>query len=377
MSGSPVSLINNFENDGTPGDIFFESTLNDGIADNVEITDTDDFCEITLSDKDSDNLLFATPVPNFEETDEYTNHLSPEDTDSDDEYTKQEYDLQLIDEIIPDQDETEDYLTPESKSENATWTTGNMPIFSKIDESLESVSPQPSSPLTDVLTGQSPLIYIDDDGDSSRAKRRRHSDDFVSTNIQTALHSKLSKTIQHVQGQSILDEDDDIFGMFGVASFSVQKDSGKVKTHNTSIAPQYTGHEEIHNLEELDLDNSEISSTSIMTPLIKKELQFSIQYKRLTRGEDELVLEPEEPKHYKLTQDEIRRRNLRMEVNRRSAKKSRVRHKHRENKIIKRYEQSKGEHDRLEKVKTDLTARRDQLRLEMKKHTSCFHLKPP
>ncbi|WAQ95986.1 hypothetical protein MAR_028676 [Mya arenaria] len=356
---SAVKVSIEVANDATPGSIFFTSNINEGAADNIEITESNSLQHITLLDDTPDTILFATPLSQYEQNHNIWEFNSPEETDTDDDEddAEQEYELQLISEIISDNDGNEDHYIPESKSEDETRTNGNMPTFSKIDESLVSISPETSSPLTVVISDHSSTIYIDSDVEEHlTTKRRRNSETFVNTNVQTALHSKLSKNIQHVEGHSILDEDVDIFGMFGVVSHDVQKDSGIAKSHHISTSTHNTTQDDELNLEELDSEDRELSesSTSKMTPYIKNELKFAIQYKRLTRGEDEL-----------LTPDEIRRRNLRMEVNRRSAKKSRIHQKHRENKIITRYEHSKMENERLKKVKADLTAERDRLKLTM------------
>lgn len=65
-------------------------------------------------------------------------------------------------------------------------------------------------------------------------------------------------------------------------------------------------------------------------PLIKQELQCKIQIDRLSRGESELVLEEEVPKFYKLSDEEKRKRDARLEQNRQSAIRSRKRSKEKE-----------------------------------------------
>ena len=45
---------------------------------------------------------------------------------------------------------------------------------------------------------------------------------------------------------------------------------------------------------------SESLETQSYLPLVKQELQYKIQYERLTRGEPELILEEEPPKNYEV-----------------------------------------------------------------------------
>ena len=45
---------------------------------------------------------------------------------------------------------------------------------------------------------------------------------------------------------------------------------------------------------------SESIETQSYLPMVKQELQYKIQYDRLTRGESELILEEEPPKNYQV-----------------------------------------------------------------------------
>lgn len=76
-----------------------------------------------------------------------------------------------------------------------------------------------------------------------------------------------------------------------------------------------------------------------LTPMLKHELKMKIQFKRLERGQSELVLGQHQLKTYELRPDEIEKRNKRLYQNRISAQKCRQRlreHTHKLKKEIKR-----------------------------------------
>ncbi|XP_077997047.1 cyclic AMP-dependent transcription factor ATF-3-like isoform X2 [Glandiceps talaboti] len=72
-------------------------------------------------------------------------------------------------------------------------------------------------------------------------------------------------------------------------------------------------------LESDDLDGANASLTTVL----KEEIKYTIQTKRLQRGLTELRVEPYRPKGERLTQEEIERRDERRERNRAAATKCR------------------------------------------------------
>ncbi|KAK3605434.1 hypothetical protein CHS0354_007516 [Potamilus streckersoni] len=71
-----------------------------------------------------------------------------------------------------------------------------------------------------------------------------------------------------------------------------------------------------------------------ITPLLKQELNLKIQCKRLLEGKREIVIQHEQPKTYQMSEDEILKRNRRLQQNRASANRSRGRLKNREEELM-------------------------------------------
>lgn len=103
-------------------------------------------------------------------------------------------------------------------------------------------------------------------------------------------------------------------------------------------------------------------------PLIKQELQCKIQIDRLTRGESELVLEEESPKFYKLSDEEKRKRDARLEQNRQSAIRSRKRSKEKEKSLKEAVDRLFSGQRQLAKEVKELTEERETVLKKLRAH---------
>ncbi|XP_060083683.1 cyclic AMP-dependent transcription factor ATF-3-like [Ylistrum balloti] len=116
--------------------------------------------------------------------------------------------------------------------------------------------------------------------------------------------------------------------------------------------------DDIEVLEEIDDENlvkaiEESRRNQSTMPLIKQELRYTIQYRRMSSGQKELVLEEKTKSEYKLTNDEVRKLHRRREQNRRSSIRCRRRRK----------EYGKD----LEKTITELEVKYCDLQMEIKR----------
>lgn len=103
-------------------------------------------------------------------------------------------------------------------------------------------------------------------------------------------------------------------------------------------------------------------------PLIKQELQCKIQCDRLSRGESELVLGEEPPKSFELTDEEIRKRDARLEQNRRSALRSRQNAKKKEETLKKNLDRLFNEQRQLAKEVKGLKEEKKMTLAKLKAH---------
>ncbi|KAK3605433.1 hypothetical protein CHS0354_007515 [Potamilus streckersoni] len=91
-----------------------------------------------------------------------------------------------------------------------------------------------------------------------------------------------------------------------------------------------------------------------VTPLLKRELHLKIQCRRLSEGKEELELREEPNKPYCLSEEEILKRNKRLDQNRASAVRSRMRFRQREEKLM-------TEVNTLERKRRTLVQMKDKL----------------
>ncbi|XP_060583174.1 uncharacterized protein LOC132739477 [Ruditapes philippinarum] len=184
---------------------------------------------------------------------------------------------------------------------------------------------------------------------------------FCSTNIQTALLSKITPDRKSKKIQ--ISPFDDFLNM-----------QSQRKTVHTEVPGSKSGHDKDI---DVDLENFEtevgkafeesVSEGSLM-PLLKQELQCKIQVRRLSMGQSELVLEPEEPKVYKLTEDEIRKKQARLEQNRRSAMKSRHKARKYEQNLLKEIYKDMTKFVKLRKEVSKLQSLRDEYKKKFDLH---------
>lgn len=105
-----------------------------------------------------------------------------------------------------------------------------------------------------------------------------------------------------------------------------------------------------------------------MTPLIKEELKYSIQSKRLREGKGELKVEFTEPEPDQLTPEEVERVEKRKVQNRMAARRFRERQKTRGESLQKDVNRLHSEQTRLNHQLAVVTAERDKLRRDLESH---------
>ncbi|XP_063443715.1 uncharacterized protein LOC134724551 isoform X1 [Mytilus trossulus] len=112
-------------------------------------------------------------------------------------------------------------------------------------------------------------------------------------------------------------------------------------------------------------------------PLIKEEIKLKIQCKRVTLGEEELIVEHQRPVKYLLTEEEVYKRNRRKEQNRRSAVRTRARQKTRIAELEKVQEVNSLEDDHRSLYQTVDTLRTELQMLDgMLQIHKCSNVKP-
>ncbi|XP_062616185.1 uncharacterized protein LOC134277906 [Saccostrea cucullata] len=130
---------------------------------------------------------------------------------------------------------------------------------------------------------------------------------------------------------------------------------------------------QMHNLqkendEKLSQAVYESYQTRSCLPLLKEELKCKIQCRRLSRGEDELKVRFEEQKVYKMTDAELQKRNRRLQQNRQSASKRRIKDKEYEESLLARIKRLEKEILKKEKEKKQLAHQKNVLYCIMLKH---------
>ncbi|XP_074649839.1 cyclic AMP-dependent transcription factor ATF-3-like [Tubulanus polymorphus] len=108
-----------------------------------------------------------------------------------------------------------------------------------------------------------------------------------------------------------------------------------------------------------------VATSGSLTPLLKEEIRAAIQYKRLQRGESELVVEyKEKQKSEEMTNEEVGKRTIRRERNKVAAQKCRMK--------------KKRDADTLEKRKEELELSQEKLKTEVQKleqeRENLFHM---
>ncbi|XP_060071228.1 uncharacterized protein LOC132551135 [Ylistrum balloti] len=99
--------------------------------------------------------------------------------------------------------------------------------------------------------------------------------------------------------------------------------------------------------------------TGDLTPLIKEELKYTIQSRRVSAGKKELRVGFRQPQTYKLTPDEVIRVERRREQNRLAAQKFR--------------RKQKNESERIQKLETANTKLREELRCLREEQSQLFY----
>ncbi|XP_063443716.1 uncharacterized protein LOC134724551 isoform X2 [Mytilus trossulus] len=110
-------------------------------------------------------------------------------------------------------------------------------------------------------------------------------------------------------------------------------------------------------------------------PLIKEEIKLKIQCKRVTLGEEELIVEHQRPVKYLLTEEEVYKRNRRKEQNRRSAVRTRARQKTRIAELEKEVNSLEDDHRSLYQTVDTLRTELQMLDGMLQIH-KCSNVKP-
>lgn len=350
---SPISdPIVNIENtlttcgDGNP--IYYTSNLYDGVANVEEIAD--DYQQENEHDTESNSeneVDRATPIVSVD------THLNEHYDSFDNEALLLQYDQDIAEQWIDkslndsdiDSDEEELYhllpdvssdeeqlsvISPTFSEESYRGCPGNLPFFDKLNVNVTTDSK--SSLIFQLASSQSRVAssrvihgtsHVEDTlikSDSKDIVKQTdednvYADKYCSTNVQSALLGKLNvdtcvdselsesstATTFKINIQAISDSiRRNIFP-------SRKKTSIKYKVETDTI-----GKSDVNSLETdlpIDLENvdSEVDkafkdsvSEGSVLPLVKQELQYTIQVRRLSRGKPELILEPEQPKKYKV-----------------------------------------------------------------------------
>lgn len=236
----------------------FYSDINEGIGDDVEIyTEPElpviDPNEVSLAETETFN--FIEQVRQKSQVESPISGINSESPD-----------IEAIIDFV-----TESTFTPFTTAvEDTPVEPGNLPHFSNIEEGLETVTPESSSDIeiSSILgTSSSYTLHDEDVSDTSDIDMPvmfPEPEKFVRHFISGAEHSSLQSS--HRQ---------------------------EVNTNATSLGPELPGPSSIR----FDQEVEGLTETE----MVKKELQLAIQYKRLTRGESELVLEETQPKKYEVS----------------------------------------------------------------------------
>ncbi|XP_060583176.1 uncharacterized protein LOC132739478 [Ruditapes philippinarum] len=401
---------------------YFTSSLNEGYGNVEEVSENFSFDTNVLNENDEEEIFIATPLElgyfpasdtNDKEFDFDSSKTCFSTLDSIETYTSpyhsklssnsdSDSDTEVIFEIFPDTSSDEDYssVTSPKYNDKEPLTYGNLPNFDELEpvKKEKELFKPPVNPLVSkrIPTATSTFSLESNEEESSYISDKSHSSvkdghkkvkretsitadekktaTFCSTNIQTAL---LSKITPDRKSKKVHNSPFDEF-----LKMQLQR-----KALHTEVPGSKSGHDRDI---EVDLENFEtevgkafeesVSEGSLM-PLLKQELQCKIQVRRLSMGQSELVLEPEEPKVYKLTEDEIKKKQARLEQNRRSAKKSRHKARKHEQNLLNHIKKAMTKNTKLRKEVSKLQTIRDKYKktfdLHMMSCTATSSSTPP
>ncbi|OWF52436.1 basic leucine zipper transcriptional factor ATF-like [Mizuhopecten yessoensis] len=110
--------------------------------------------------------------------------------------------------------------------------------------------------------------------------------------------------------------------------------------------------------------------TGDLTPLIKEELKYTIQSRRVSEGKRELQVGFKQPQTYKLTDEEVERVDRRREQNRLAAQKFRRKQKAEADVHIKRIQRLESSNTKLKEELRSLREEKSQLFYHWSSHMS-------
>ena len=310
-------LQTNVPNENEEEEIFTATPLNsDYFSDRFNANSEEFVLPHTSFDTKSESVTTLTSPDNV-----FTLSTSNSDSDSDSEISFKLY---------SDTSSDEEYsfgISPKSLGIKILEDRGNLPDFTKLGQvdKEKDLFKAPINPLVSKRTPTATSTYssesvsdrdqpsreLDIESDSSvrdtgfREKKTavktsgRKTATFCSTNIQSALLSKITPDRKIPQSSPL----DNLLKM-QLPRRIVQAESPTEKPSSHS--------EHDKDIIEVDLENFEsevgkaykdsVNEGSVM-PLLKQELQCKIQVRRLSMGQSELVLEPEEPKVYEVSKN--------------------------------------------------------------------------
>ncbi|KAK3093254.1 hypothetical protein FSP39_013285 [Pinctada imbricata] len=108
--------------------------------------------------------------------------------------------------------------------------------------------------------------------------------------------------------------------------------------------------------------------TGELTPLVKEELKYTIQTRRLAEGKEELQVQFENPINSELRPDEVEKVVRRREQNRQAAQRFRQRQKSRGDELQKKNQKLLSENLRLRREIQTLQTERDRLNHALNEH---------
>ncbi|KAK3092841.1 hypothetical protein FSP39_007807 [Pinctada imbricata] len=150
----------------------------------------------------------------------------------------------------------------------------------------------------------------------------------------------------------------------------------------TTIDDFFTiGSDEIRNQEVPDMDNTTLKQnekileatkmaleTGELTPLVKEELKYTIQTRRLAEGKEELQVQFEDPINLELRPDEVEKVERRRTQNRLAAQRFRQKQKSRGDELQEKNQKLLSENLRLRREIQTLQTERDRLNHALNEH---------
>ncbi|XP_006824836.1 cyclic AMP-dependent transcription factor ATF-3-like isoform X2 [Saccoglossus kowalevskii] len=123
-----------------------------------------------------------------------------------------------------------------------------------------------------------------------------------------------------------------------------------------------------HGKHEQELTELDSENTGSLTAVLKEEIKYTIQTKRLARGLSELEVEIPKPKKERLTPEEEARRHERREKNRLAATKCRNKKRERAQQLEKETKKLQSQKDILMQQIQELQEEREQLSYLLQSH---------